>query len=86
GAVSAAGIDRVVFGTPDPSAGCCGSVYAIPEDPAFGRMVICDGPLLADRCRAVLDTFFTGRRNEKAGNISREETVLAESRKEEQHG
>ena len=63
GALVMAGIDRVVFGAPDPKAGCCGSVYAIPEDPAFGRMTRCDGPMLAGECRKVLDRFFAERRN-----------------------
>ncbi|MBQ7486442.1 MAG: nucleoside deaminase [Clostridia bacterium] len=62
GALMLSGIDRVVFGAPDPKGGCCGSVYAIPEDPAFGHLTRCDGPMLADRCSEVLSRFFKERR------------------------
>lgn len=62
GAIVMSGVDSVYYGADDPQAGCAGSVYALPEDPAFGRKTPCMGGLMADECRALLDEFFTGRR------------------------
>lgn len=62
GAIVMAGVDTVYYGAPDESAGCAGSIYAIPEDPAFGRRIPCMGGLLEDRCRDVLNSFFAKRR------------------------
>ena len=41
GAIVMAGLGGVYYGAEDPAAGCAGSVYAIPEDPAFGRSISC---------------------------------------------
>ena len=58
-----AGLDRIVFGAPDPKSGCCGSVYAIPEDPAFPHYCPCDGPYMEKEGKEVLDRFFAEKRN-----------------------
>ena len=63
GAISQARLDRLVYGTADPNQGCAGSVYRIPEDPAFTHFCPSDGGALADECRAELDAFFARRRN-----------------------
>jgi len=55
-------ISRLVYGAPDPSQGCAGSVYRIPEDPAFSHFCPSDGGILAEECREVLDRFFTEKR------------------------
>lgn len=62
GAISQARVERLVYGAPDPSQGCAGSVYRIPEDPAFSHFCLCDGGVLAQECRAPLDAFFARRR------------------------
>lgn len=62
GAISQARIGRLVFGAPDPKAGCAGSVYRIPEDPAFSHFCRCEGGLLADECMQLLQSFFKIRR------------------------
>lgn len=62
GAAALSGVERVVFGAYDSRAGCAGSVYAIPEDPAFGAGAVCEGGVLEDECAQVLDAFFAGRR------------------------
>ncbi len=62
GAVSQARIDRLVFGAADPGAGCAGSVYRIPEDPAFSHFCRCEGGLLAEACMQVLHSFFKIKR------------------------
>ena len=62
GAVVAARLSRVVYGASDPAAGCCGSVYRLTEDPAFGHFAPADGGTARDVCRALLEQFFAGRR------------------------
>jgi tRNA(adenine34) deaminase len=64
GAISQARIDRLVFGAYDPGAGCAGSVYRIPEDPAFSHFCRCEGGLLAEECVQLLHSFFKKRRGE----------------------
>lgn len=62
GAIVMAGVDRVYYGAADARAGCAGSVYALPEDPAFGKKIPCLGGLLSDACGEMLDGFFEERR------------------------
>jgi len=62
GAISQARVERLVYGAPDPAQGCAGSVYRIPEDPAFSHFCPSDGGILPDDCRALLDAFFSRRR------------------------
>ena len=53
GALAQARIRRLVFGAYDPAGGCCGSVYRIPEDPAFSWYTPCEGGCLEKECRAL---------------------------------
>ena len=62
GAIVMAGLDRVVYGASDPQQGCTGSVYRITEDPAFSHFCPADGGVLAEECRALLESFFCGAR------------------------
>ena len=62
GAIVMAELQSVYYGAADRTAGCAGSVYAIAEDPAFGKRIACMGGLLEDECQAVLDGFFGERR------------------------
>ena len=62
GAIVMADMGSVVYGAADTQAGCAGSVYALPEDPAFGKKIPCMGGLMADECREMLDVFFEERR------------------------
>lgn len=62
GAIVLADVGSVVYGAADEQAGCAGSVYALPEDPAFGKRIPCMGGLMEDECRQVLNTFFAERR------------------------
>lgn len=65
GAISQARIKRLYFGAYDPAQGCAGSVYRIPEDPAFGHFCRCEGGVMEAECRALLDDFFQNVRREK---------------------
>ena len=62
GAIVMAGIDAVFFGAYDPRCGCAGSLYDLPEDASFGRMIPCSGGLLEAECRLALNAFFDLRR------------------------
>ncbi|NLD83735.1 MAG: nucleoside deaminase [Clostridiales bacterium] len=54
--------DACVFGAYDEKQGCCGSVYTLPEDPAFSHRVRCTGGVMAAECAALLPAFFRGKR------------------------
>ncbi len=62
GAISQARLERLVYGAADERYGCAGSVYRIPEDPAFNHFCKSDGGVLADECAALLNEFFSKRR------------------------
>ena len=63
GAISQARIARLIYGASEPAYGCAGSVYRIPEDPAFNHFCTCDGGALEADCRALLERFFKNRRD-----------------------
>lgn len=62
GAIVMAGIDAVFFGAYDLRCGCAGSLYDLPEDASFGRVIPCSGGLLEAECRLALNAFFDLRR------------------------
>ena len=62
GAIAMARLGEVIFGAYDEKAGCCGSLYALTEDAAFGAVIPCSGGLLEEECRALLDRFFAEKR------------------------
>ena len=58
GAIMQARVGRLVYGAADPGQGCAGSLYRIPEDPAFPHFCPSDGGVLAGECEALLKDFF----------------------------
>ena len=62
GAISQARVKRLVYGAADERYGCAGSVYRIPEDPAFNHFCPCDGGILEEECSSLLHDFFKDRR------------------------
>lgn len=62
GAIVMASIDAVFFGAYDPRCGCAGSLYDLPEDASFGRVIPCSGGLLEAECHLALNAFFDLRR------------------------
>ena len=64
GAAMAAGLSEIVFGAWDNAAGCAGSVYALPEDPALSRMgaARCVGGIAEEPCAKLMRDFFQERR------------------------
>lgn len=65
GAMVMANLGECVFGAADARQGCCESVYALPDDPAFYWRVPCTGGLLAAEAEAMLQAFFAERREPK---------------------
>jgi tRNA(adenine34) deaminase len=63
GAAVLARIDRIVFGTTDPKAGACGSVYDITGDSRQNHHPRVDGGVLEPECRTLLKTFFNAQRS-----------------------
>ena len=62
GAISQARLGRLIYGAADEQYGCAGSVYRIPEDPAFNHFCPCNGGVLETECAALLHNFFENRR------------------------
>ena len=62
GAIVMSEMDGVYYGAADVQAGCAGSVYALPEDPAFGAGIPCSGGLLEEESKSLLSAFFDSRR------------------------
>ena len=62
GAIVLARLPRLVYGTPDPKAGACRSLYTIPTDPRLNHCVETGDPVLTDECASILRTFFAEQR------------------------
>lgn len=62
GALVAARVGRLVFGTPDPKAGSCGSLYNLCADPRLNHELPVQAGVLAGECAALLSEWFAGRR------------------------
>lgn len=63
GAIVQARVGRLVFGAANPAQGCAGSLYRIPEDPAFTHFCPCDGGVLAEACEELLNDFYSKARH-----------------------
>ena len=61
GAIINSRIDRVVYGTKDGAAGCCGSLINFNSYP-FNHAFSIEGGVLAEECVAVLKNFFETKR------------------------
>jgi tRNA(adenine34) deaminase len=63
GAVTAARLDRLVYGAADPRAGAAGSLRDVLHDRRLGPDVEVIGGVLATECGALLRDFFGQLRN-----------------------
>ena len=70
GAIVQARVSRLVFGAYDTAQGCAGSVYRIPEDPAFSHFCPSDGGMLEEECSAILQKFFDAARGKDRRGFS----------------
>ena len=62
GAVTAARLDRLVYGAEDPGAGAAGSLWDVLRDRRLNHRPEVIGGVLAAECGAVLHEFFAARR------------------------
>ena len=62
GAAVAARIDRLVFATPDPRAGACGSLYNWCTDPRLNHEIEVTSGVAREQASALLTTFFASQR------------------------
>ncbi len=62
GAVTAARLDRLVFGAADPKAGAVGSLWDVVRDRRLNHKTEVISGVLADECGALLRDFFARRR------------------------
>jgi tRNA(adenine34) deaminase len=67
GAMVNARVGRLVFGAYDSRAGAVGSLYNLCNDPRLNHELPVTGGVLAERCGALLSSFFEGRRAEGSG-------------------
>lgn len=62
GAISQARLKTLTYAAADPQYGCAGSVYRIPEDPAFNHFCRSSGNLMADEAQKLIKRFFQNQR------------------------
>jgi tRNA(adenine34) deaminase len=62
GAIVQARIPLVIYGTTDPKAGACHSLYRITEDERLNHRCTVLGGVLRDECRHLLQDFFAEQR------------------------
>jgi tRNA(adenine34) deaminase len=62
GAIVQARIPHVVYGTTDPKAGACHTLFTITNDPRLNHQCQVVGGVLADECRDALRRFFARQR------------------------
>jgi tRNA(adenine34) deaminase len=62
GALIHARVERLVYGSPDPKAGACGSVLSVINHPQLNHQMHVQQGVLAEPCGELLRTFFKERR------------------------
>jgi tRNA(adenine34) deaminase len=65
GAIVLARLPMVVYGTTDPKAGACDTLYHITADPRLNHRAQVVGGVLSERCAAVLSAFFQKKRRQR---------------------
>jgi len=58
-------LDKCYFAARDERQGCCESIYALTNDPAFYHRLPCVGGLMEAEASAILRRFFQQRRGTK---------------------
>jgi tRNA(adenine34) deaminase len=62
GALIHSRVERLVYGSPDPKAGACGSVLSVINHPQLNHQMHVQQGVLAEPCGELLRTFFKERR------------------------
>lgn len=65
GALINARIDNIYFGAYDPKAGCCGTLYNLPEDRRFNHRPQVEGGILQEQCANLLSEYFKTKRKKQ---------------------
>ncbi|MFT8318146.1 MAG: tRNA adenosine(34) deaminase TadA [Sporolactobacillus sp.] len=65
GAIVQSRIDRLVFGAPDPKAGCCGTLLNLVQEPRFNHRAEVASGICEAECASLLTTFFRELREQK---------------------
>ncbi|WP_067730485.1 tRNA adenosine(34) deaminase TadA [Oceanobacillus damuensis] len=65
GAIVQSRIKRVVYGAPDPKAGCAGTLLNLLDEPRFNHQVEVTSDILREECAALLKDFFRDLRKRK---------------------
>ena len=68
GAMVLARLDRLVYGSTDPKAGACGTLYNIPQDLRLNHRLEVVPGVMAEACGRVLTEFFAGKRGHENNN------------------
>lgn len=63
GAVVQARIPTVVYGTADPKAGACHTLYQITNDARLNHRAVVLGGVMQEECRGILQEFFAHQRS-----------------------
>ena len=67
GTIIQARLRRVIYGTPDPKAGACGSALTVLNHPKVNHRVEVVSGVLAGECAGILREFFRKRRKQVSG-------------------
>ena len=62
GAIVQARIPRVIYGTADPNAGACHSLFSLTSDIRLNHQSAVLGGIMAEDCKAILQEFFRQQR------------------------
>lgn len=62
GAIVQARIPKVIYGTTDPKAGACHSLFNITDDDRLNHRATVMGGVLQEECKAILQDFFAQQR------------------------
>jgi tRNA(adenine34) deaminase len=65
GAIVLARIPRLIFGSYDPKAGACSTLFTITNDSRLNHRVHTVGGVLEEKCGQLLKSFFSVRRTER---------------------
>ncbi|PYZ95383.1 tRNA adenosine(34) deaminase TadA [Alteribacter lacisalsi] len=65
GAIVQTRIPRVVYGAPDPKAGCCGTLMNLLDEPRFNHQASVTSGILQEECANLLKNFFRNLRERK---------------------
>ena len=63
GAIVQARMPRVIFGTADPKAGACTTLFRITDDARLNHRCVVLGGVLQDECKSLLQDFFSQQRS-----------------------